>query len=111
MVSYALLNINKINLQVVALIFIPGAGLAPDSYIALARDMQTQLRSEKKSLWVGIPHCPLDTAAVGIKRSVDRIADALSSAGLPDKHFTLYGGHSLVNYICLPTLCLLNISS
>ena len=88
------------------MIFIPGAGLAPESYVPLAREMQKQLRNNKKSLWVGIPHCPLDTAAIGLRRSVDRIADALSSAGIPDKHFTLYGGHSLVNDSFHKVICL-----
>ena len=79
----------------VALIFAPGAGLDPQSYIPLATSIQQSLASVKKSLYVGIPHVPLDVAALGLENAVKRVAGELLDAGLPESFSTLYGGHSL----------------
>ena len=43
----------------VAMIFAPGAGLQPSSYIPLVEAMQKQVyENVKRALWVGIPKVP-----------------------------------------------------
>jgi len=86
------------------LIFIPGAGITPEAYIPLMEKIQYSLgenevegKNEKIALWVGIPHMPFNTAAIGLKAAVQRISDALLlEQDFPqDGHLTMYSGHSL----------------
>jgi len=79
----------------VAMIFAPGAGLDTDTYIPLAQSMQQKMSAVGKSLWVGVTQVPFDTAAIGLEKAVQRVADSLNAAGLPEDHSTLYAGHSL----------------
>lgn len=89
----------------VALIFAPGAGLDPESYTPLAEAIQQKFCDTSKgySLWVGIPHVPFDTATLGLKGAIARVAGGLTDAGLPTDHATMYGGHSLGGAV-IPTV-------
>ena len=75
-----------------AIIFAPGAGLLPETYIPLLSKVQEKFSSIGLSLWVGIPKMPFDVATLGLKKAVARVAGELTEAGLPDDHATFYGG-------------------
>jgi hypothetical protein len=47
-------------------------------------------------LWVGIPQCPNDTAAIpgALKRGIKRINETMIDMGMKSVN-TFYGGHSL----------------
>lgn len=83
------------NFPAVAMLFATGAGLPPSSYTPLAVEMQKSLAAINKALWVGIPHCTLDVAAIDLNKAYQRMADKLTAEGLPTQHGTIYAGHSL----------------
>lgn len=58
------------------------------------QEIQEQMLPEF-AMWVGIPHVPFNSAAIGLQRAVERISESLNADGLPKDHSTLYAGHSL----------------
>jgi len=87
----------------VALLFAPGMDIGPDAYRPLAEQIQLQCEKDGKALWIGVPQMKGNITTAGLGKALKRVASELTKAGLPDKHGTLYGGHSvggaLVPYI------------
>jgi hypothetical protein len=79
----------------VALLFAPGMGIGPDAYSPLIEQIQHQCEFDKKALWIGVPQMTGNITTIGLGKALKRVADELTKAGLPDKHGTIYAGHSV----------------
>ncbi|CAM9266739.1 unnamed protein product [Ectocarpus fasciculatus] len=78
---------------VVALYYGQGADIKTDQYAEILGSLQ---QAVDFPLWVGIPQCPGDAAAVpnALKNGIERIRDDMKEQGMIEE-FSFYGGHSL----------------
>jgi hypothetical protein len=73
--------------------FAQGADLETKQYTKIMTKLQNAVNFP---LWVGIPQCPMDVAAIpsGLKKGIERVTAAMEDQGMvADNHY--YGGHSL----------------
>ena len=73
--------------------FAQGADILTEQYTSIMTELQ---QAADFPLWVGIPQCPFNVAAIpgGLKKGIDRITPAMEEMGMnAEKRF--YAGHSL----------------
>jgi hypothetical protein len=73
--------------------FAQGADLKTDQYTKI---MSTLQETVDFPLWVGIPQCPMDVAAIpgALESGIQRVNEAMVGQGM-DAQFDFYAGHSL----------------
>lgn len=77
----------------IGVVVIQGAQITPDKYTPLIKQLQN---TSKYSLWVGIPEFALDTPEpLVISGAVQRILQAMGSAGMPKDAKIFFLAHSL----------------
>ena len=77
--------------EVSVLFFGQGANLSTSQYTQILTDLQNACDFP---LWIGIPQCPNNACAVGLKEGMERIERSMKLQGMRAKH-TFYAGHSL----------------
>ncbi|GMH99340.1 hypothetical protein TrST_g3567 [Triparma strigata] len=77
-----------------ALYFAQGADISTDQYSSILSLLQEKVSFP---LWVGIPQCPADVAAIpfGLSSGISRIQKAMTKQGMPSPSHSFYAGHSL----------------
>jgi hypothetical protein len=73
--------------------FAQGADITTDQYTLIMTELQNTVDFP---LWVGIPQCPFNVAAIpgGLKKGIDRVSTSMQEMGMrAELHF--YAGHSL----------------
>lgn len=73
--------------------FAQGADISTDQYTSILTELQNAVNFP---LWVGIPQCPANVAAIpgGLKKGIDRVTASMEDMGMRAE-LRFYAGHSL----------------
>lgn len=78
-----------------ALIIAPGFGIGADAYEPLGKILQNSFAENNIGLYVGVPHMNGNITTIGLKGAINRVAEELQVADIPNQHSTFYAGHSV----------------